>query len=206
MLQVYSKFLLAFALVVSMCSSAHAVTVYSESVNGDLSNDGLNPTVITVGVGSNVITGTTGGATAPNTRDYFTLVIPFNIELISLIEMAGTQAGNVGFLGLQSGPQVTLPINAATANGLLGWIHYAPTAADIDILPSMGVALNGASDFIPPLGPGTYSFWLQDSSPGTFQYSFNLILAVPEPSSTVLMMSGLLGLWPFLRRRLNGHR
>jgi hypothetical protein len=209
MLQICSKSLLAIALVIAMFSNAHAGTVYSESINGDLSDNGLSPTAITVSVGPNIISGTTGGTipATPGFRDYFTIVIPFNLQLVSLIEVAGTQAaGNFGFLGVQHAPQVTLATNTATANGLLGWIHYASTAVDLDILPSMGTAGNQAQGFVPPLGNGTYSFWLQDSSPGTFQYSFNLNLAVPEPSSMALMVSGLFGLWPFLRRRLNGRR
>lgn len=191
----------AVILLLTMFSSAYGVTVYSEAVNGDLSNDGLNPTAISLTAGSNDIIGTTGGATAPNTRDYFTVTVPSNLRLVSLIERAGTQAGNVGFLGLQSGLQVTLPPTTTTAAGLLGWIHYAPTANDIDILPTIGIPANGSSGFVPPLGPGNYTFWLQDSSPGTFLYDFNIVLAsVPEPSAAGLMMIGLIALWPIFLR------
>jgi hypothetical protein len=191
----------AVILLLTMFSSAYGVTVYSEAVNGDLSNDGLNPTAIGLTAGANDIIGTTGGATAPNTRDYFTVTVPSNLRLVSLIERAGTQAGNVGFLGLQSGLQVTLPPTTTTAAGLLGWIHYAPTANDIDILPTIGIPANGSSGFVPPLGPGNYTFWLQDSSPGTFLYDFNIVLAsVPEPSAAGLMMIGLIALWPIFRR------
>src|SRR5215471_10370883 len=170
MMQLCSKILLITALVLAMFSIGYADTIYSESVNGELSNDGLNPTPIPVGAGFNIISGSTGGSTAPNTRDYFTISIPSTLRFVSLIELAGTQAGNVGFLGLQSGPQVTLPTNTTTAAGLLGWDHYAPTSSDIDILPVMAIPANGSSGFALPLGPGTYSFWLQDSSPGEFQY------------------------------------
>ena len=201
MLRLCSKSLLAIALVVTMFSNAHADTLYSEAVNGELSDSGLSPTVITVAVGSNIIRGTTGGSTAPNTRDYFSIVVPSDLLLVSLIELAGTQAGNVGFLGLQSGPQVTLLTNTTTAAGLLGWIHYGPTATDINILPTMGIPANGSSGFAPPLGPGSYTFWLQDSSPGTFQYGFDLVLKVPEPSAAALMFAGLFALWTVLRRR-----
>ena len=207
MLQLCLNSLAAITLVMTMFSSAYAVTVYSESVSGDLSNDGLNPTVITLAAGSNSILGTTGGGTGTNFRDYFTVVVPSNLQFISLIEAAGTQAGNVGFLGIQSGTQVTLPTNTTTATGLLGWIHYAPTATDINILPTIATPANGSSGFGPPLGPGNYAFWVQDSSAGTFQYAFNIVLApIPEPSAAVLMMAGLFALWPLLRRRFDGRR
>jgi hypothetical protein len=202
MLQLCSKSLLAIALVLTMFSVVRADTIYTESINGELSNDGLNPTVITVAGGSNFIVGSTGGSTAADFRDYFTFFVPSNLRLVSVIELAGTQAGNLGFLGLQSGTQVTLPTNTVTAAGLLGWVHYAPTAADINVLPTMAVPANGSSGFTPPLASGNYAFWLQDSTPGTFQYAFNVVLApVPEPPAMVLTLVGLFALFPLLRRR-----
>ena len=200
-MQLFSKSLLVIVLVLAMFSIGHADTIYSESVNGELSNDGLNPTGILVGAGSNIISGTTGGSTAPNFRDYFTIIVPSNLQFVSLIQMAGTEAGNLGFLGLQSGTQVTLPTNTVTAAGLLGWVHYAPTSSDINVLPTMAIPANSSSGFAVPLGSGNYSFWLQDSSPGTFQYSFNVVLApVPEVSSAALAIIGILPLALLLRR------
>jgi hypothetical protein len=200
MMQLYSKSLLVVAMVLAMVSIGHADTIYSESINGDLSNDGLNPTGILVGAGSNIISGTTGGSTA-GFRDYFTIFVPSNLQLVSLIEMAGTQAGTLGFLGLQSGTQVTLPTNVVTAAGLLGWVHYAPTSSDINVLPTMAIPANSSSGFTIPLGSGNYAFWLQDSTPGTFEYSFNVVLApVPEISSAALAILGLPALALLLRR------
>jgi hypothetical protein len=155
-----------------------------------------------------VIVGTTGNVDTVSDRDYFVVTVPSNTLLVQLIEQAGTQAGQSGalargFLGVQLGPQVTLPTNTATAAGLLGWTHYVPTATNIDILPALGnpSPLNGATGFVPPLGPGTYAFWLQDTTPGTFNYGFDLVLAVPEPASAGLMAMGLFALWGFSRRR-----
>lgn len=188
----FSKSLLVIGIVLAVVSIAQADTIYTESINGDLSNDGLNPTFISVTEGANRVFGTTGGGTGANLRDYFTIFVPSNLQIVSLIELAGTQAGNVGFLGLQSGSQVTLPTNTGTATGLLGWIHYAATSADINVLPTMGIPANGSSGFLPPLNTGNYAFWLQDTSPGTFQYGFNLVLApIPEPSSAILTLAGL---------------
>src|SRR5258706_15086588 len=174
MLQRCLNSLAGITLVLTMFSNAHALPVYSESVTGDLSNSGLTPTVITLALGSNEIVGTTGQpTTGVFDRDYFTITVPSNLKLAFVIEEAGTEAGQSGafargFLGIQSGPQVTLATNTATATGLLGWTHYVPTATDIDIFPAMGIAANGSTGFVPPLGPGTYSFWLQDTTVGTF--------------------------------------
>ena len=207
MLQLCLNSLAGIALVLAMFSSAHAVTVYSESVNGDLSNNGLIPTVITLAVGSNEIFGTTGQTAGVSDRDYFTVTVPSNLKLTQLIEAAGTQAGgpsSLGFFAVQSGTQVTLPTNTATAAGLLGWIHYGPTATDINILPAMGIPASGSSGFVPPLGPGSYAFWLQDTTVGTFNYGLKIVLApIPEPSAGALMITGFFALWWFFRRRNN---
>jgi len=190
-----SKSLLTIVLVLTMFSVAHADTMYSESVNGELSNNGLTPTALLVNAGSNIISGTTGANTGTDFRDYFTISVSSGLQLVSLIELAGTQAGNVGFLGLQRGSQVTLPTNSVTADGLLGWVHYAPAPSDINVLPTMAVPANGSSGFTAPLGSGNYAFWLQDSSPGTFQYSFNIVLTpVPELPVAALTLVGLLAL------------
>ena len=208
MLQLCLKGLAAIALVLTMLSNAHAIPVYTESIDGDLSGSGLTPTVITLGLGSNEITGTTGNVAGVSDRDYFVVTVPLNFKLAQLIEEAGTEAGQSGafargFFAVQLGPQVTLPPNTMTATGLLGWTHYVPTATDIDILPAMGnpTPLNGATGFGPPLGPGTYAFWIQDTTPGTFNYGFDLVLVVPEPASGGLMAVGLFALWGYLRRR-----
>jgi len=187
-------------LVFTMLSNAYGITVYNESTNGDFSGSGLSPTSIpTLVEGVNQIIGTTGSGD----RDYFTVTVPGNLRVTLLIEGAGTQSGPpnfLGFLGLQSGPQVTLPTNTTTAAGLLGWVHYSPTATDINILPALASAGNGASGFNIPLGPGTYSFWLQDTTAGTFNYSFSLVLSVPEPAAGVLVIAGLLMFYAFRRR------
>src|SRR5512132_841421 len=125
MLQLCLKSLAGIALVLTTLSNAHAITVYNESINGDLSGNGLAPTPITLGLGSNVIVGTTGNVNTVSDRDYFVVTVPSNTLLVQLSEQAGTQAGQSGalargFLGVQLGPQVTLPTNTVTAAGLLG--------------------------------------------------------------------------------------
>src|SRR4029434_7686182 len=79
-----SKSLLTIVLVLTMFSIAHANTIYSESVNGELSNNGLTPTVIPVNAGSNIISGATGGNTGADLRDYLTIFRPPNLQLRAL--------------------------------------------------------------------------------------------------------------------------
>ncbi len=60
-----------FALGVAT-APAHAGTIYDETVSGDFSNDGLSPTSLAFGLGSNEVFGATGRAIAggPVDRDY----------------------------------------------------------------------------------------------------------------------------------------
>src|SRR4051794_22479212 len=64
-----------FALVCGVFSGAHAAVVYNESVSGDLSNSGLTPTAVSVGLGSNAIMGSTGFVGDGVDRDYFSIIV-----------------------------------------------------------------------------------------------------------------------------------
>lgn len=190
------QFVSAVALFCGAMPSFGAV-VYNEAVNGDLSNDGLAPTVVAFAAGSNQVLGSTGRGTAID-RDYLTFTIPVGLYMSSLTVLPTTTVGGAtSFIGLEAGPQVTLATSATVANGLLGWWHYAP--ADGNILSNMAIPSNGSSGFS-LIGPGTYSVWIQDFNAGTFTYSFDFALApTPEPSS--LCSVGILFLGGFLLLR-----
>ena len=204
-------FAAAFGTVVgALGTPANAGVVYNESVSGDFSNSGLSPTAVSFALGSNQIFGTTGKSAAGIDRDYFTFTVPMGEELASLTVLPGTTslAGSLGalsFIGLQAGNEVTLLTNATSAAGLLGWDHYSPGDIDTDILPAIGTGL-GATDFVPPLGPGDYAVWVQDTGTGTANYGFDFVVAnVPEPASWTMMLFGLIGLAQLrLRHRRDG--
>lgn len=193
-----------FALVCGVVSTAHGAVVYDESVDGNFSNSGLSPTVVHVDLGSNLISGSTGFGAAGVDRDYFSLTVPTGAMLSSLIVLPGTTvSGDVSFIGVQRGPQVTVPSDTTTASGLLGWMHYGSGNINRDILPRIGMGQD-ATGFTPPLGPGTYSFWVQDFDPGPVTYNYDLRLtamaAVPEPETHALLAVGLVFLIAALRR------
>jgi hypothetical protein len=177
-------------------STLSAATIYNESVSGDLSNSGLSPTTITVALGSNQIFGTTGNQGGAIDRDYFTITIGVGQELTGLTVLPGTTSGGpVSFIGLESGPQVTLQTGAVTAVGLLGWWHYSPADINSNILGEMGTPSNGSSGFSVPLGAGNYSFWVQDFNAGSFNYGFDLTVSsatTPEPGTIAAALVGLL--------------
>jgi hypothetical protein len=178
-------------LAIAGLSTVGAATIYNEATSGDLSDSGLAPTSITVGLGSNQIFGTTGRGAALD-RDYFTINVPLNFELAGITVLPGTQSGGVSFIGLEAGSQVTLPTTAADATGLLGWWHYSPSDINTNILPEMAVPSMGSTGFTPPLAADAYSFWVQDFNTGSFAYGFDISVApAPEPATYGMVLAAL---------------
>jgi len=183
-----------------ICGASLASVIYNETINGDLSNSGPNPTVVTVALGSNSVFGTTGNPGTGIDRDYFTLTVPDGLMLSSITVLPGTfSGGGLSFIGIEAGPRITLPTNTQSAVGLLGWWHYSPADIGHDILALAGIPASGSSGFTGPLGPGSYSFWIQDFNAGSFAYGFDLqIDPVPEPATGC---AALLGSAVLLMRR-----
>jgi hypothetical protein len=126
---------LTLALVIS--GPATAATVWDESVNGDLSNNPLAPTVLTFAPGSNDVIGQAGGspgpgALAPFDQDFFSFTVPKGYELRSLeaVKVQLTSpTDEVAFIAIQSGPQIThnvVPPFNPTAAGFVGLAARGP--------------------------------------------------------------------------------
>jgi hypothetical protein len=187
-----SVVLLASALLYG--AAAHGDTIYNESVSGDLSNSGLTPTLLTVSLGSNDLFGTTGKTGTTIDRDYFTFTVPQGLKLTAITVLPGTQTlGTLGdsFIGIESGPEVTVSTAATDATGLLGWFHYDTGDIGGNILPLMGTSGFGSTGFSGPLPAGTYSFWVQEASVGTVPYGLEFTVATPEPASWTMLLTGL---------------
>jgi hypothetical protein len=175
--------------------------VYDESISGDLSNSGLTPTTLTVGAGENVVLATYGIGAAVD-RDYFTFTVPSGLSLAAISILADqTSDPGTAFIGVQSGPQVTLPVNPPDATGLLGWLHF--TAGSGNIINDLGVPDQGSSGFTPPLASGSYSFWVQELAPGSFTYAldFQLLPATaPDSGPGMFAFAGLFGILACVRK------
>lgn len=180
-----------------LAGPAPAATVYDESVNGDLANTGGGPlAVLSLSAGGNDLLGTTGAsASFVIDRDYVTIEVPVGLQLAALTVLPNTHV--VGgddfgqaFLGIQSGPAVTVSPVSGSPAGLLGYSHYNGNDAGSNILPRIGAGF-GASGFSGPLGAGAYSLWIQDFNAGSSTYGFRFTLApVPEPATWALMVLG----------------
>jgi hypothetical protein len=146
-------------------------------VTNDLSNSFAAPTFINLTNGTNTITGTTGTGSGSVDLDYFRVHVPPGGKLtaINLVAYDGTRS----FIGVESGTTFTDP-NTTTQANLLGWVHFTPSLVGTDILDDMGRGA-GAQDFTEPLGPGDYSFWIQENSTPLVHYTMSLVLSVPPP-------------------------
>lgn len=194
--------LLAVALA-ALAAQAGAAD-YDEAVAGEISADRLLPTRILLtdsprganGLrGNNIVSGTLGRNGGVVDRDYFTAVVPQGFALTELrVGNQTTTGGGVlgSFIGVATGDVMPVAESATTAAGLLGRKHYGLADRGTDILDDLSAAGDGATGFARPLGAGAYTFWVQELSPGTYNYRFNLIVsAVPEPSQWALLAAGL---------------
>lgn len=177
------------AVLLSAGFRAHAADGWNEATNGDLSNDSLAPTAVTLGHGINNVEGTTGNGGAGIDRDFFSFSIANGSALTAIVVGPNTfVSGGASFIGIQVGNQVT--------NGgadLLGFAHYGPETVGTDILPLL------LPSSLQSLSSGHYAVWVQETG-GTVTYSFDFVLsAVPEPASGALLGLGALAL-AFRRR------
>lgn len=198
------RLLLSALLTAGLVSGAQANTVWNEAVSGDLANVGTSPTTVNFGLGSNVITGTTGRISGVIDRDYFTFTLPAGWQIDTLTVLPGTTflgGASASFIGVQVGTQMTVDPESNSPAGLLGWWLYNENDINNDILQQMGSS-PGASGYVGSLPAGSYTFWVQENATGTAAYSFEFqVSQVPEPAAALMLLAGLGGLGLLRRRR-----
>ncbi|MEM9884510.1 MAG: T9SS type A sorting domain-containing protein [Bacteroidota bacterium] len=153
-------------------------TAYDEATDGDISNDRLTPTVISVADGSNTVSGCVQGNSQPGGRDidYFTFEVLAGSELIAInLDDYDADPGNLAFIGIQAGTTFTEPPSGTNVANLLGGLTYGENNEGTDILPAMG-NLGGAIGFIPPLPAGSYTIWMNQTGPSSC-YTLDLVIS-----------------------------
>lgn len=175
----------------------HADVIWNESVQGDLSNNRFEPTMLMVAPGSNQFFGLMNAA-GPNgevDRDYFTLTIPEGHQLSSITLDIYFSQDFAAFLGIQPGPVFPNDPDTVQPNDLLGWTLISTMEEGQNVLPIMG---SNGTGFTPPLPAGTYSFWAQQTGDRT-EYALTFgVEPIPAPGALTLITAGS---WLLLRRR-----
>jgi hypothetical protein len=169
--------ILCGVLVSLTATQAWAAIAWDESVNGDLSNDRLNPTSIDLSSGINSLIAKVG---LGGDLDFVTIHVPANaflsgLTMVSYTGPDGTDPEDgTAFIGMEAGNQVTVS-SSFSAAGLMGWAHFGPFADNVgsNILPSMNTTFFGSSGFTIPVASGAYSFWIQQLSDVEIDYQFD---------------------------------
>jgi hypothetical protein len=160
------SWIVATAMVVPRSANA---TDYTEIGSGDLSGNRLAPTSWNLSAGINRLI----ASTSPGDQEYVRINLPTGHRLSSIVLQIYTMS-DMMFIGVQQGTTFTVEPAQATAGDMFGYAHFGTEAGNVgaDILDDMGQAA-GAIGFIPPLVSGSYTFWLQQGTPGITTYQLN---------------------------------
>ena len=213
------KSLFSAAVCALLATAPARATIYNEAVSGDLSNDPAAPTALTLTPGLNSVIGTVAGfpqfgGTDP--QDWVSFTIPTGFVMTSYVNSIYGSADDQGFTGFQFGSSFSG--DEFTAGSYAGYAHFGTGATNpdgsppsstvgVDLLPLMANSsfAPGATGFNPPLGPGTYTFLIQQGNPSTTSYQFDMTLrSVPEAGSSLCLL-GMGGLAILALRRRLGH-
>jgi hypothetical protein len=201
-----------FLSILLFCVVSAPAATWNEGINGDLSNNQAAPSTLALTVGSNFIDGSVGNGAASDSQDWIAVTVPAGAFMTTYINTAYGGADQQGFTGFQFGSSFIG--NAGTATPYAGYAHFGPGATNpgvngglplsttnIDLLSTphymsdnaAGGTAAGASGYTPPLGPGTYTFLIQQLG-STVTYDFRIDV-VPEPATLGLAVLGAAGLF-----------
>ena len=185
---------LALIFLFTVVVSADAFSIaWDESVDGDLSNDHLNPTFVTLFPdNSKIIASTTF---TPLDRDFLTITVPDGMVLDQIIWGLFDTTEDLSFFAVAEGNQIT---SIDDASVLLGTALISESHVTTNILDDLGNAELGGTGFTGPLGPGDYTFWFQENA-ADVNYGYTFVLAIPEPSLGIV--PAVFGLCALSRRR-----
>lgn len=176
-----------------LSGGAFAQVIWNEGVNGDLSNDRLNPTNLQLQLGVNSLMATS----VQGDREYVHFHLGSGMTLNQVVLVSYQGVDEIAFIGVQAGSTFTEPPTGTNVANLLGYTHFGPAIGNVghDILPAMGTGA-GSIGFVPPLTGEDYTFWIQQTGVNAATYQFDFVVA-PEPCS-LLALAGA-AFW--LRRR-----
>lgn len=182
--------LFGVVLLLASASLAPAALFYDESVSGDLSNLGSAPTVLDFSLGVNRVTGTMGGE-----PDSDPDIITFTIQpgqFLTSIFLEPLNPAERSFYAIASGPTINMTDGNAHLGNYLTY-QFGELIGEL----SLGGEFGGTG-FTIPLGAGTYTAWIQETSTRT---DYTLAYTVVPESSAYPALAGALALATALLRR-----
>lgn len=172
-----------------LCSSVAYGQLFDETTNGDASNDAANPTVLDLLSGSNFVSGTVTRSNDLEVGDidFYSFTIDEGQMLEGIFLTEYDPPNDRGFHAINSGAEGIVPSgpNVGETSQYLGSAHLSFVGADVNLLEDLGTPLAG-SGFEGPLGPGTYSYIVQQTGPVVSSYSLDFAV-VPEPAAGTLV-------------------
>jgi hypothetical protein len=173
--------LAALALVTALVAPSVALA-YDEAVDGDLSNEPSTPTPLVFGLGTNVVAGRVTTSAPADTRDFLTFTIPAGRQLTGL-RVVSWGGNNLGFHAINVGATSFIP-SSATDNSFLGGDHLNPPTVPVELLAELLDGDTAGVGTTAPLGPGTYSYVIQQTGPQLSDYRLEFIVsAAPGPTA-----------------------
>jgi len=176
----------AIASVLALAATPALAGSWIESTNGDISGNRLSPSLLNITLGDNHVIGSFGSGDL----DYLRLDIPAGLQ-IAAINVTEYSGSSVSFVGLQAGTTFSVSPSGASPGALLGYTLFGNANLNSNILPAIAAG-SGALGFTPPLNPGSFTLWLQETA-GTTGYGLNFV-AVPAPGFAALLGLGALTL------------
>lgn len=178
-----------------LVASAAAASVYNESIDGDLSGDRFNPTLISVDNGLNTVTMQVVDSASGGDRDYFTFSIGAGQSIDSIVVTdAFNPAGgfdSTAFVGLAFDSIFDFDPDTFVGPGLQGFVLTDMSVVGAESIETLSGGLSS-------LGAGDYSFWVQQTGSDLTELSL-AINVVPSPSAMGILALG--GLAAVRRRR-----
>lgn len=179
------KLAATLVLLLAFAAPATAGTLWDEtSAQGDLSSNAAAPTPITIGTGGKII-GAVSNIGGNTDRDYITFTLGAG-QILDGLTLTSLSPDNLAFLAFNAGSTSFIP-SAATNASFLAGIHASGPDVGFDLMPffvNRVVTTNALSS--PSLGPGTYCFVIQQTSPIVTNYvlDFHVSFVLPvEPTS-----------------------
>jgi hypothetical protein len=172
------------ALVFVACDAARAAIAWDEIGQGDLSNFFNAPTPVPVELGDNFIYANMGESATGIDRDFFTITVPSGHILASITIDFYFGDDPIGFFGIVLGPSFAVEPDKATPDDVDGYVLFGTAGLNVpgtDVLPRMPL-IHEPPRFTVPLGPGRYSFWVQQLD-GLADYGLNFVIDVPGPGA-----------------------